>query len=480
MEFFRELRELWVNQGREEEKGVMSVEPIAMIVPSKLRDLLETIMPESNASSSADGDSSGHHSSPSNSSSSKRTPNDKGNEMEAPQNLPARFRFRVALHHEVAYGTSTIKGYKKLEEMVKQYHIPKTILLQIGTRNKWECSVSGTGWVPIYVDHFDGSLRFPLPELIFDVLAKYKLTLTQLTPNSIKFIIGFMLLCARFEILAKVKVFRLLFQCWLSSNQTRCYYISGREKMMLFKNIRNKVARWKRQFIFVHDTRIEKMNNELAAHIFEWCIANTYMNYPQLTPHDVDLKNQLLDYVKAEGLVDLKSLITSEQLIVFGSSQQERGSSLASRPRVKQRVDIPPSNSRRRAHDGSNAEDDMPLIRQRTSFGAQLVLPTAVHSFNVPLASARDVGKALPMSASALGPRIAYPEGFSYTRTDSKVAMVFSYVVALFECEQGAHRQTWELTESCKQLTFEKASLEDEVNRLQSFEMANRAAFVES
>ncbi|GLT25138.1 hypothetical protein SLA2020_002890 [Shorea laevis] len=88
--------------------------------------------------------------------------------------------------------------------------------------------------------------------------------------------------------------------------------------MMIFTNIKNKVARWKRRFIFVRDTQTRKVNNELATRLFKWRSGHTYMNYPTLTPDDVALKNRIVDYVKAEGLVDLEALVTPELLAVFG------------------------------------------------------------------------------------------------------------------------------------------------------------------
>ncbi|GKV07209.1 hypothetical protein SLEP1_g19007 [Rubroshorea leprosula] len=150
-----EARELRGNQGREVEEGIISMEPIAMIVPLKLQDLLETITPKSSTSSRTHGDFDGHHSSLSKGSSSEGTPSaeegmGKGasspqmenvdadvfvlakwegktingrlsNIRKVPENLLTSFRFRVALHHDVADGAATVKRYKKLKEMVKQY-----------------------------------------------------------------------------------------------------------------------------------------------------------------------------------------------------------------------------------------------------------------------------------------------------------------------------------------------------------------------
>ncbi|GKV21530.1 hypothetical protein SLEP1_g31505 [Rubroshorea leprosula] len=380
-----------------------------------------------------------------------------------------------------------------------------------------------------------------------------------------------MLLCERLGMPAKAVVFRSLFLCRLcpSTSGTRWYYISGREKMVIFTNIRNKVARWKRQFVFVRDMRTDRINNELAARLSEWRTPSTYMNYPQLTSGDVDLKNRLLDYVKARGLVDLETLVTPEQIALHGfvdvanlysqgvmssilerqrqraqgsrnrgagsgsqrqsrfderppaapgRSSQQRSSSSAQRPRVEQRTKPAPSSSRRRAREESDAEDDIPLIRRRTSTGSQPAPATAARPAGRPAgvhqAPVHEVAEAAPTSLSVVGPRIAYPNCFSYARTECQTAMLqgmqnfvppadrlratghvqqhrghaaliklmdaFSYTVALFECEQGARAQNSELQHNCKQLASEKASLADEVSRLQSSKMANRATSAES
>ncbi|GKU88707.1 hypothetical protein SLEP1_g2940 [Rubroshorea leprosula] len=308
----------------------------------------KTLTHESNASSSARDNGGDHQTSSSSSSSSKETPSREewtgnvvsnvsdlpvigewesktimgrlSNLRKAPKDLPAGFRFKAALHHEVADSVPSISGYRKLEEMVRAYHIPRTILFRTGAQNERACTVSQTGWIPVYVDYFEAGLRFPLPGLIFDLLADYELALTQLMPNSIRFIIGFMLLCERLEVPAKAIMFRSLFQCRLCPNSrgTKWYYLSGREKSQLFKNVRNKVARWKRQFIFVRDTRIERISNDLAARLSEWRVPNAHVNYPQLLPRDTDLKNQLLEHARRDNLIDLEALVTSEQLTVFG------------------------------------------------------------------------------------------------------------------------------------------------------------------
>ncbi|GKV48033.1 hypothetical protein SLEP1_g54872 [Rubroshorea leprosula] len=532
MEFVSGVGELRGNQGMEGEENVIAVEPITMIVPPELQDVPETSMAESSASSGAHEDSGANPSPSSEGSSSENTasassPSPESMEVavnvppvvgwenktiggrlsnlrKAPNTLMAGFRFRANLHHEVADCSTSIKGYKRLEEVVRQYHVPRTVLLRTGTKNERACSVSATGWIPVYVDHFDAGLRFPLSGLIFDILSEYELALTQLTPNSIKFIVGFMLLCARLEIPAKAIVFRSLFLCRLSSAQTRWYYISG-------------------------------VSTDLAARLSEWRPRHAHMNYPTLTPGDLELRDRITNYVKGRGLVDLEALVIPEVLTLRGfvdipnlfsegemSSMLERqreraqrsrgrGTGSVSRPQTERRVEPTPADVRRRARDESDAEDDVPLIRRRLDSGRQ---PGVVRSPEAPVVQPRSAAEALPPPVASGGPWIAYPDGFSYTKPDCQLAMVqgmqnfippmdrhrakgyiqqhgthaamlkmmdaLSYSVALFESEQAARIQNRELADTCKRLSSDKASLEDEVNRLQSSEMANRAASAES
>ncbi|GKU90938.1 hypothetical protein SLEP1_g4879 [Rubroshorea leprosula] len=606
----RELTEQRGNQGKEgEEGGVLSVEPITMIVPPELQDVPETMASESNTSSSASDNGVEHPSAPSSSSSEGTPGREEGvgdvvshvsdrpmmeewesrtitgrlsNLRKAPKDLPAGFRFRAVLHHEVANCTPSISGYRRLEDMVRAYHIPRTILLRTGAPNERACTVSQTGWIPVYADHFDTGLRFPLPRLVFDLLAEYELALTQLTPNSIRFIIGFMLLCERLEVPAKAIVFRSLFQCRLCPNSrgAKWYYLSGRDKSQLFKNVRNKVARWKRQFIFVRDTRAERISNDLAARLSEWRTPNAHINYPQLLPRDVDLKNQLLEYARGEGLIDLEALVTSEALVVLrfvdvtnlfsegiflsysfncsraeayaffcagdmssilerqrqraqgsrgrasGSTQprqtrfderpplapqsrgpSHRGSSSSSRPQADNRPEAAAPSARRRAREETESEEDeVPLARRVRSGGTQptqalaqqrCVRPThrqrlCGQQWSPPLHLPRWASGLLILRASLMcGQNCSLPWckpctvlcpllTISGPKPLCSSMAAFNYAVALYESEQAARTENTELGAKCKELAIEKASLVDDVNRLQGSEMANRAAAAES
>ncbi|GKU88126.1 hypothetical protein SLEP1_g2426 [Rubroshorea leprosula] len=158
-----------------------------------------------------------------------------------------------------------------------------------------------------------------------------------------------------------------------------------------------------------------------------------------------------------------------------------------SQSHVNQRVEALPLISRRHGH-----EDNVPLIRRQTSPRPQLVQPAAARSSTMLAATPHHVAKTVPASAFAVGPRIAYLESFSYTKTDYQAAMLqgmqsfvprvdwqrakgyiqqhgsHATMLKLMGCEQGAQGQGRELSENCKQLTSEKASLEDEESGIQA------------
>ncbi|GKV04598.1 hypothetical protein SLEP1_g16741 [Rubroshorea leprosula] len=314
-----------------------------MIVPPALQDLPETMTPESSTRDNG-GD---HHSSSSSSSSSEETPSREegtgnvvsnvsdlpvigewesrtitgrlSNLRKVPKDLPTGFRFKVALHHEVADNAPSISGYRKLEEMVKAYHISRTILLWTNAELRVGSDVVN-------------AQQYKVHHRLYAVVCE----------------------------------------------------VGGAGEG---DSVQVAVPMPKRQFIFVRDTRTERISNDLAARLSEWRVPNAHVNYPQLLPRDTNLKNQLLEHARRENLIDLDALVTSEQLAVFGfvdvanlftkvspgfprraagSAQQRqtrfdkwppptpqsrcsshRGSSSASRPRADQRAETAAPSVRR-------------------------------------------------------------------------------------------------------------------------------------
>ncbi|GKV15559.1 hypothetical protein SLEP1_g26341 [Rubroshorea leprosula] len=395
MDSFRELREPRGNQGREEEEeGVISVEPITMIVPPALQDLLETLMPKSSASSSARDNGGDHHTTSSNNSSFEETPNREegtgnvvGNDPDlpvvgewenrvltgrlsnlrkAPKDLPAGFRFRVALHDEVADSAPSISGYKKLEDMHKVHHRLYAVVYEVG----------GTG---------------------------------------------------------------------------------------------------------------EGDSVQVAVPVSEQLVVFGF----------VDAANQF-----TEG--EMSSILERQHQRAQGSRGRAVGGTSQRQARFDERP--PPAPQSRSSSNCGSSSASKPRAEQ---LPAQVAQTAAVCSSNVPSATTRAAAEPTSTLASMSVPRIAYPDGFSYVKLDCQLAMVqgmqsfvppvdrqrartfvqqhggqvamaFSYVVTLFKSKQRARSQNNELSANCKQLAAEKASLVDDVNRLQGSEMANRAATGES
>ncbi|GKV49677.1 hypothetical protein SLEP1_g56415 [Rubroshorea leprosula] len=202
---------------------------------------------------------------------------------------------------------------------------------------------------------------------------------------------------------------------------------------------------------------------------------HTYMNYPTLTPDDLALKGKIMDYVGAKGLVDLEALVTPEALVVHefvdvanlfsegarssmhrqtrfnerrpvspprSSSQRERGSRSTSWPHAECRVETIYAESWRHAREDSDVEDDVPLIRRRLNYGTQ--------------------------SGANFVPPADRQCAKGYIQQHGSHATMLKLM------------DNHELNDSFKRLTSDKTSLEDEVNRLQNSEMANRAALAES
>ncbi|GKV34477.1 hypothetical protein SLEP1_g42849 [Rubroshorea leprosula] len=171
----------------------------------------------------------------------------------------------------------------------------------------------------------------------------------------------------------------------------------------------------------------------------------------------------IVNSVKAEGLVNLEALVTPEQLAMLGfvdvSNLYLEGEMSSVLERQHERA------QHSRGHRGESTS------QRHTRFDERPVAPP--HS-----SSHRGYAEFIPL--------VDWQRAKGYIQQHGghadmlKLMDAFSYAIALCECEQGAHGQTRELTENCKQLTSEKASLEDEVNLLQRSEMANRATSAES
>ncbi|GKV51508.1 hypothetical protein SLEP1_g58153 [Rubroshorea leprosula] len=407
----------------EGEEVVMSVEPIAMIVPPELQDLPEIFTPESSASSSTHESSSANPSSSSEGSSSEKTPN-AGEDVEegvsnpspesaevnvdvlvvaswenksisgrlsnlrkAPHTLAAGFSFRANLHHEATDCATSTKGYKRLEEIVRQYHVPRTVLVRTGTKNERAAQCRQQGGYPLRAGADTvNPQQHKIYHRIYAIVSKVKDT-----------------------------------------------YEGNRVQIALLVS-----AKYHSDEV---DTRTEKVSNDLAACLSGWRLGHTYMNYPTLTPDDLELKDRITNYVKAVGLVDLEALVTLELLALRGfvdvanlfseacwrdnanglSAHELRELGLARKGKRALTSDRLQLLAACRKGSEAPARLHGHMLSGELNTGNQ---SGAVRSLDAPAAQARNPTEALPTAAASMGPRNAYPEGFSYTKADCQLVMV--------------------------------------------------------
>ncbi|GKU96222.1 hypothetical protein SLEP1_g9483 [Rubroshorea leprosula] len=461
MESVREVGELWANHGMEGEESMISAEPIAMIVPSELQNLPESLTPESSASPSAHKGFGANLSPSSEGSSSERTPSAGENVEEgassplpesmevavdvpvvagwenktiggrlsnlckAPHTLTAGFRFRANLHHEVADCATSIKGYTRLEEVVRQYHVPRTVLLQAGTKNERACNMSATG-VRARVDTTDPQ-QHKIYNRIYAVVREVGDTCKG---NPVQIAL---------PMPAEYHTDKVVLHLWARKNGDR-------------------------------------VSNDLAARLSKWRSYYAYMNYPTLTPGNLELKDRITNYVKGEGLIDLEALVTLELLTLRGfvdvtnlfsegkmSSMLERQRERAQRSRGR---GIGSSSRRQtRFHKLPPAAPRSSLQREQGSSSASR--PQAERRVEPSLLRP---GCALTKTPMLKMIRLSPRDGLGYAKLRPTCGL---------PARQGLHSAAWEPCCDVEAYGY-KASLEDEVNCLQSSKMANRAASAES
>ena len=67
------------------------------------------------------------------------------------------------------------------------------------------------GRLAVYQDALWGGLRFPIPEFVLSLLRFYNVVPAQLTPNSIRMVLAFAVLCFLYEVRPHVSLFWAFF-----------------------------------------------------------------------------------------------------------------------------------------------------------------------------------------------------------------------------------------------------------------------------
>lgn len=111
---------------------------------------------------------------------------------------------------------------------------------------------SSPGRITVYEDFLQSGLRFPLPTLLLDLLKHYQLSLSQLIPNSIRMLIGFLILCRIHTITPSVNLFRRFFTLRVNGKEPGWYGFAKRPTAAtLIMGTPSSVHGWKPRYFFV-------------------------------------------------------------------------------------------------------------------------------------------------------------------------------------------------------------------------------------
>ena len=106
--------------------------------------------------------------------------------------------------------------------------------------------------VAVYVDQLEARLRMPTTRFFRDSLRYWGVRVTQLTPNAVRILIGFELLCRDQGIAPTVTLFR---RCYTIKNSDKkgWFYFGNRNKHVpkLIVDTPSSIKEWKHNFIFV-------------------------------------------------------------------------------------------------------------------------------------------------------------------------------------------------------------------------------------
>ncbi|GKV28775.1 hypothetical protein SLEP1_g37781 [Rubroshorea leprosula] len=157
----------------------------------------------------------------------------------------------------------------ELGHLVENYSIPPHVLVRPTGGEERVCSALKDHWMPLYVHYLTAGLRFPIPELLVALLKKYGLGLTQLVPNGVRLVVGFLVYCQlRGVRIPTVDLFKYFFIIkGGSGKEKRWFYFTswvvGGRSRNLFTTGLSSIKGWKEMFIFVDDTEWGRGDREV-------------------------------------------------------------------------------------------------------------------------------------------------------------------------------------------------------------------------
>ncbi|XP_027082016.2 uncharacterized protein [Coffea arabica] len=111
------------------------------------------------------------------------------------------------------------------------------------------------GTVAIYVQQLEAGLRMPTSRFFRDLLRHFGVRITQLTPNAIRIIIGFEMLCRHQEVAPSVDLFCRCYTLKVHGTDKGWFFVSNRNNAIpkLVVGSPSSIKNWKRDFFFVSE-----------------------------------------------------------------------------------------------------------------------------------------------------------------------------------------------------------------------------------
>ncbi|GLU06911.1 hypothetical protein SLE2022_238960 [Rubroshorea leprosula] len=233
---------------------------------------------------------------------------------------------------------SEVRGYvselgsrDSLKGLVGNCNFPHHVLIRPAGVNERACSAPRDHWMPLYVHYLMAGLRFPIPELLVGLLLDYSIGITQLTPNAIRVVIGFLVYCqVRGVGVPTVNMFKHFFIIRAGGKGEKGWYYFGprsssKENRSLFSAGPSSIKGWKEKFFFVDDTEWSRRDAEVEQ-LSAWKAKKTKQNNYKLNEDEVEEVEKL---VREEGdVVDilyLTSLKAIEAAELYGPSSLSEG-----------------------------------------------------------------------------------------------------------------------------------------------------------
>ncbi|GKV28955.1 hypothetical protein SLEP1_g37939 [Rubroshorea leprosula] len=157
----------------------------------------------------------------------------------------------------------------ELGHLVENYTIPPHVLVRPVRGEERACSAPKDHWMPLYAHYLVAGLRFPIPELLVALLKEYGLGLTQLVPNGVRLVVGFLVYCQlRGVRIPTVDLFKYFFIIKGGNGRDKGWFyftprVVGGRSRNLFTAGPFSIKGWKEKFIFVDDTEWGRGDGEV-------------------------------------------------------------------------------------------------------------------------------------------------------------------------------------------------------------------------